>query len=104
MNHSEISKQKGNSMRYMIVVVVAVTLALADGASAQESRHLRSISVTGTVETKTAPDQIVWRISLVDRDPNMWQQPCTTARSGVRCCWVDSAIHQVSRKPDSELF
>jgi uncharacterized protein YggE len=32
---------------------------------------VRSISVTGTVQTKTAPDLIVWRISLMDTDKDL---------------------------------
>ncbi len=38
---------------------------------AQEANLVRSISVTGTVEAKTAPDQIVWRVSLQDTDKVM---------------------------------
>ncbi len=36
-----------------------------------EDEPLRTISVSGTVETKTAPDQILWQISLTDTDANM---------------------------------
>lgn len=40
-------------------------------AFAQNSGQARSVSVTGTVETKTAPDRIVWRINLTDTDQDM---------------------------------
>jgi uncharacterized protein YggE len=58
-------------MRKMMMIVIGVTFIAANAAVAQADRPLRSISVTGTVETKTAPDQIVWRINLSDRDPDM---------------------------------
>jgi uncharacterized protein YggE len=29
------------------------------------------VSVSGTVETKTSPDQVVWRIDLTDTDEDM---------------------------------
>lgn len=52
--------------------IVLATLTLLSGlALAQQSDPLRSISVSGTVETKTAPDRIVWRISLTDTDEVM---------------------------------
>lgn len=35
---------------------------------AELAQPLRTISVTGTVEAKVAPDMIVWRISLADTD------------------------------------
>jgi uncharacterized protein YggE len=38
---------------------------------AQGGAQGRQVSVTGTVESKTSPDQIVWRITLTDTDPDM---------------------------------
>jgi uncharacterized protein YggE len=38
---------------------------------AQGEKPVRSISVSGTVETKTAPDRIVWRISLTDTNVSL---------------------------------
>jgi uncharacterized protein YggE len=38
---------------------------------AEADMPVRSISVSGTVETKTAPDQVVWRIDLTDADEDM---------------------------------
>ena len=52
----------------MVLTVLNVLSALA---TAQQADPLRSISVSGTVETKTSPDRIVWRISLADTDKNM---------------------------------
>jgi len=54
------------------VAFVALSLALSFGSvilAADET--VRSISVSGTVQTKTAPDLIVWRISLTDTDKNL---------------------------------
>lgn len=56
------------------LVLGVATMAVLAGSEvgAQEGGiPVRSISVTGTVETKTAPDQIVWRISLRDENPEM---------------------------------
>ncbi len=57
-------------MRY-ITVALAVFLVLGTAATAKQERPIRSISVSGTVVTKTAPDRIVWRISLTDTDKDM---------------------------------
>jgi uncharacterized protein len=54
-----------------IVPVLAFTLACISTALAQDNGPVRTISVTGTVEQKIAPDLIVWSISLTDTDPDM---------------------------------
>jgi uncharacterized protein len=43
------------------------------GASAThaDDKAVRSVAVSGTVETKVAPDQIVWQISLTATDTNL---------------------------------
>ena len=55
-----------------LVPIALLTLACAIPlASAQNTAPVRSISVTGTMQTKIAPDQILWHISLIDTDPDM---------------------------------
>jgi len=54
------------------VAFVVLSLALTSGGvlwAADET--VRSVSVSGTVQTKIAPDRIVWRISLTDTDKNL---------------------------------
>lgn len=63
--------RKENQMRYKTAVALAILIAISTMASAQKESPLRTISVSGTVETKIAPDQIVWRISLTDTDRDM---------------------------------
>jgi len=58
-------------MRNIIYTAVGLILLLSTIASAAEESPIRSISVSGTVETKTAPDHIVWRITLTDTDKDM---------------------------------
>jgi uncharacterized protein len=55
----------------VLVLAVGLTLLANAVAAADEDKPVRSISVTGTVETKVAPDQIVWRISLTATDTNL---------------------------------
>lgn len=50
-------------------VVSFVLILLSSPAFADSSDPVRAISVTGTVETKVAPDMVVWRISFSDTDP-----------------------------------
>ena len=54
-----------------VSVVLGSILTLGNVAVAGEEKPIRSISVSGTVETKTAPDRIVWRISLTDTNKNL---------------------------------
>ena len=53
-------------MRQKISVGLALVFILGIPAWAQEGQPARTISVSGTVETKTAPDLIIWRITLMD--------------------------------------
>jgi uncharacterized protein YggE len=57
-------------MRFTAIVALGLALSLASVPSAADET-IRSVSVSGTVQTKTAPDQIVWRISLTDTDKNL---------------------------------
>jgi len=54
-----------------VMIAVVVGFMFAGGLAAAEEKTTRSISVTGTVETTTAPDLLVWRISLSDEDKNL---------------------------------
>lgn len=56
-------------MRKVLLVTLSLVFILGGVALADEEETLRTISVTGTVETKVAPDHIVWDISLTDTDP-----------------------------------
>ena len=58
-------------MRSIIYRAVGLILLLGTIASAAEESQIRSISVSGKVETKTAPDHIVWHITLTDTDIDM---------------------------------
>jgi len=51
--------------------MLGLPFILGNVALAEKEKPIRSIAVSGTVETKTAPDQVVWRISLTDTDKNM---------------------------------
>ena len=60
------------------VVGLALSLVLLLGAELRGADDtVRSVSVSGTVQTKIAPDLIVWRISLTDTDKNL--RAATTA-------------------------
>jgi uncharacterized protein YggE len=48
-----------------LILLSGTTRARADG------KAVRSVSVSGTVETKVAPDQIRWQISLTATDQNL---------------------------------
>lgn len=48
-------------------IPVAVFM-LAGGLLCAQEPSVRSVSVSGTAETKTAPDHIVWHLSLTDTD------------------------------------
>jgi hypothetical protein len=54
-----------------VIVALVVGFMLAGGLAAAEEKTTRSISVTGTVETTTTPDLVVWSISLSDEDKNL---------------------------------
>ena len=53
-------------MRNKVLVTLILAATWSGTTSAQEEKAVRSISVSGTVVTKTAPDQVVWSISLSD--------------------------------------
>lgn len=57
-------------MRRNLSVALAFVIALG-GVALGQNGPARTISVSGTVEAKTAPDRIVWRISLRDTDQNL---------------------------------
>jgi uncharacterized protein YggE len=54
-----------------ILVAVGLALAFRGAVLADEAAPVRQISVAGTVETKTAPDQVLWQISLREADKNL---------------------------------
>ncbi|HOE65395.1 MAG TPA: SIMPL domain-containing protein [Candidatus Hydrogenedentes bacterium] len=58
-------------MRHVIACACLLLCVAGGAALAQEQKPFRSISVSGTVEAKTAPDQIVWRIRLTDTNKDM---------------------------------
>jgi len=58
-------------MARIISMVAALVFLLGAAKLTGEEKPLRSISVAGTVETKTAPDQIVWWITLTDVDKSL---------------------------------
>jgi len=58
-------------MKRNVAVILALLCAASTTSSAKQDEPLRSITVSGTVETKIAPDMIVWNISLTDTDKNM---------------------------------
>jgi uncharacterized protein YggE len=58
-------------MKYAFAVILCLGIVLGGGAFAEENGTLRTISVTGTVETRVAPDHIVWSIDLRDADPDI---------------------------------
>jgi len=58
-------------MKCIVNVVVGLMLVLGGPLLAEEVEPPRTISVSGTVAAKTAPDQVVWRISLSDFDKDL---------------------------------
>ncbi|HEX8296983.1 MAG TPA: SIMPL domain-containing protein [Chthoniobacteraceae bacterium] len=52
-------------------LVLPFLLSLAPLAEAQVAKPARTISVTGTAVTRTAPDLVVWSIALVDHDRDL---------------------------------
>lgn len=57
-------------MRHLAFVTLSLALSFGSVIWAADET-VRSISVSGTVQTKTAPDLIAWRISLTDTDKNL---------------------------------
>lgn len=60
-------------MRRSMVLLPWVALMCGCAAVSERNAAPRTISVAGTVETKTAPDHVVWRISLRDVDKDLRQ-------------------------------
>jgi len=58
-------------MKCIVNVVMGLVLVLGGPSFAEEIDPPRTISVSGTVDAKTAPDQVVWRISLTDFDKDL---------------------------------
>ena len=58
-------------MKRKFMMVLAMMFALVLTAAADDENPTPSISVTGTVETKIAPDQIRWSVTLMDTDMDM---------------------------------
>jgi len=52
-------------------IVFSLILLFGSTALAAEENPIRSISVTGTIETKIAPDHVVWSITLTDTHQDM---------------------------------
>ena len=55
-------------MRLVSAIIVACVAASVAAAAAETQPPSRTISVSGTVETKVAPDHVVWTIGLSDGD------------------------------------
>ncbi len=53
------------------VIAAVSALVFGIGAAVAAEEPIRQISVSGTVEAKTAPDRIVWHIALRDTDKNL---------------------------------
>ena len=60
----------GRTLGCLTAALVGVVVC-GGAAWGQEAPRERSISVSGTVETQTAPDLVVWRISLTDTDKDL---------------------------------
>jgi uncharacterized protein YggE len=58
-------------MTRILTVSLAMLAGLCTAAFAADRPAGRTIAVSGTVETRTAPDQVVWNISLTDADKNL---------------------------------
>jgi hypothetical protein len=59
------------TMKTFPTLILGLTLALSSVGHSQVHAPVRSISVTGTMKTKIAPDQILWHIQLTDTDVEM---------------------------------
>jgi len=58
-------------MMYIRLAVLVAFAVLSHATLAADRPGRRTVSVSGTVETKTAPDLIIWSISLVDTDKEL---------------------------------
>ena len=57
-------------MGRVIIGVLCLAVLLGNAGCGEEPPRIRTVSVSGSVETKTAPDHVVWRITLTDADKN----------------------------------
>lgn len=62
---------KMNNTKLKMLLAACLSCLLVSNALAGDEPPVRSISVTGTVQTKVAPDQILWSVSLTDTDKDM---------------------------------
>jgi len=62
---------KTSTMKSIMILMVGLMAIASSTVRAEDEPPVRSISVTGTVETKIAPDQILWSVSLTDTDKDM---------------------------------
>ena len=62
---------KGAKMMKPTAIVLFVLMFFVTPALAESNEPVRTISVTGTVQTQVAPDMIVWRINLSDMHENL---------------------------------
>jgi uncharacterized protein len=62
---------KEKYVKHFVIVFLPVWFFCCSIAAAEDSAPPRSISVSGTVETKVEVDQIVWRIRLTDSHSDM---------------------------------
>lgn len=62
---------KGAKMMKPAAIVLFVLMFFVMPALAESNEPVRTISVTGTVQTQVAPDMIVWRINLSDTHENL---------------------------------
>jgi len=58
-------------MKMSTLVLVSIALSLVPNLATSAETPIRTISVSGTVQTKIAPDQVVWHISLKDTSMNL---------------------------------
>ncbi len=57
-------------MRYVILLAWGLVVSFGSSLWAADET-VRSVSVSGTVQTKIAPDLIVWRVNLTDTDKDL---------------------------------
>jgi uncharacterized protein YggE len=58
-------------MNRVLILSACLLLIFCTAVLGEDQNPLRTISVSGTVEWKIAPDQIVWTISLTDSDKEL---------------------------------
>ena len=58
-------------MRGVAIGFCCLALLLGNVGCGEAPPRVRTVSVSGSVETRTAPDQVVWRITLTDTDKDL---------------------------------